>query len=302
MIDVAAAPRVDRVQRALDQVRQRRERLDQRLADGFADGRVAMRSSPPGPGRAASSGSLRTAWRTRDRWRAGHRRRDRRCPGRPGPGRPVARRGCARGSRSDPSSGRVQPPRSSNRTGWRSSARTRRGAATSARTSPRRTNRRPPSLMLWSRPARAQPPIVAGLEVDVGRREDLGRLAEGDPVGRRRHRRSVGRLRRARLGGRRGRGGRGRAVAVRLGRVVSGLVGRGAGGRTSPSHRRPASRPPDWPWRDVPSWPSRNPCSGRPAARDRLSHRAAPAQRADVGRSAWTPWITSNRRPHAAQS
>ena len=30
----------------------------------------------------------------------------------------------------------------------------------SARTSPRRTNRRPPSLMLWSRPTRAQPPMV----------------------------------------------------------------------------------------------------------------------------------------------
>ena len=46
---------------------------------------------------------------------------------------------------------------SSNRPGWRSSARTRRGPATSALTSPRRTNRRPPSLMLWSLPARAQP-------------------------------------------------------------------------------------------------------------------------------------------------
>ena len=63
-----------------------------------------------------------------------------------------------------PSVGPDQPPRSSNRTGWTSSTRTRRGAATSARTSPRRTNRRPPSLMLWSRPARAQPPIVDGVK------------------------------------------------------------------------------------------------------------------------------------------
>ena len=36
------------------------------------------------------------------------------------------------------------------------------GAATRALTSPRRTNRRPPSLMLWSLPDRAQLPIVSG--------------------------------------------------------------------------------------------------------------------------------------------
>ena len=84
-----------------------------------------------------------------------------------------------------PSVGRDQPLRSSNRTGWTSSTRTRRGAATRARTSPRRTNRRPPSLMLWRRPARAQPPIVAGREVDVRRGEDVGCLRERDPVGRR---------------------------------------------------------------------------------------------------------------------
>src|SRR4029453_8669041 len=46
---------------------------------------------------------------------------------------------------------------------WRSSELPRRGAATSALTSPRRTNPRPPSLMLWSFPVRAQPPIVDGV-------------------------------------------------------------------------------------------------------------------------------------------
>src|SRR6185503_136517 len=58
--------------------------------------------------------------------------------------------------------GRSQSRSSSNRPGWRSAARTRLGAAISALISPRRTNRRPPSLMLWTLPARAQPPMVAG--------------------------------------------------------------------------------------------------------------------------------------------
>jgi hypothetical protein len=51
---------------------------------------------------------------------------------------------------------------SSNSTGWMSSARTRRGAASNALTSPRRTNRLPPSLMLDSFPERAHAPIVSG--------------------------------------------------------------------------------------------------------------------------------------------
>src|SRR5207253_8481041 len=56
----------------------------------------------------------------------------------------------------------VQSPSSSNRRGWMSPAFTRRDGARSALTSPRRTKRRPPSLMLCSLPDRAQAPIVEG--------------------------------------------------------------------------------------------------------------------------------------------
>ena len=55
---------------------------------------------------------------------------------------------------------RAQSRKSSNSAGWTASAGTRRGAAISFRISPRRTNLRPPSLMLCSLPSRAQPPIV----------------------------------------------------------------------------------------------------------------------------------------------
>src|SRR4029079_6873301 len=56
-----------------------------------------------------------------------------------------------------------QLPRSSNRTGWMSSIRTRLRGATRPPHAPRPANRRPPSLMLWRRPARAHPPIVEGV-------------------------------------------------------------------------------------------------------------------------------------------
>ena len=71
---------------------------------------------------------------------------------------------------------------SSNSPGWISSACTRRGAATRAPTSPRRTKRRPPSLMLDRRPERAQRADRLRPEVDVGGREDLRRLGQRDPV------------------------------------------------------------------------------------------------------------------------
>src|SRR4029079_2697154 len=66
-----------------------------------------------------------------------------------GGGRDDALPQARRGRRRLLASGGRQSRISSKSPGWRSLARTRRGPATSARTSPRRTNRRPPSLMDW---------------------------------------------------------------------------------------------------------------------------------------------------------
>ena len=180
--------------------------------------------------------------------------------------------------------------------------------ATSARTSPRRTYRRPPSLMLCSRPARAQPPIVDGREVDVRGGEDRLRLGQGDPV--RRRRASVSRVlaEPARP-----------PVALRASPVPSttrpavaaGVEARSRCGRSSPRLRPCRSR--------IRRRPPPRRCAGldgrpalllRPAGAlvvdrgrgDRLAHGPSPHSGHEVRASAWTPWITSKRRPHAAQS
>ena len=79
---------------------------------------------------------------------------------------------------------RRQSRRSSKSPGCRASARTRRGGAISARTSPRRTKRRPAELDALEA-ARAGPRADrGGPEPDVRRGQDLRGFGEADPVGR----------------------------------------------------------------------------------------------------------------------
>ena len=135
--------------------------------------------------------------------------------------------------------------------------------------------------MLWSRPARAQPPIVDGREVDVRGGQDLGRLGEGDPVRRRRPSSLSRSSRRSPVSDAfvevavepdAGVGGSAPSSDDPLAGLRAGLLARRRCRRTTwPS---PGSRS-----RAVPSWPSPTlVVDGRGA--DRLADRAAAADRA----------------------
>ena len=104
----------------------------------------------------------------------------RRCRGLPGCARPAARRGSARAAPEAWSASRASAAEVLEQDGLEVLGADASWARRRARgPQPRRTNRRPPSLMLWSRPGARPATDRRGRELDVGGGEDLGRLARG---------------------------------------------------------------------------------------------------------------------------
>ena len=183
MTEVRAAPETSDCRVSSISVGERRDDRFERVRDRALDRRVLGEEPREPEGEQHDRDRREERARRRGRWRAGRRSRARRRRGPPGCRRSRGRSRIALDRRSRVHGAGGQLVRSLKRPGCRASARTRRGAAISARTSPRRTIPAPAELDALEA-AGASPAADRGRrEVDVRRAEQLGGLGEGDPVG-----------------------------------------------------------------------------------------------------------------------